>query len=171
MMIAESKRAEASPSLIGRIVKCILGCFFRGGKGKDKKTDTTRSNDNLEQLEGGFGGGQGGGGDNQSDGEDWDDWNKPSRPVIPAAPLQKLDDFDGMAPAKPADNRDEEQDFFSTLGPTVYVPPKKVDPASKPKASMVLGVDDDVDIDLDSWETGNATRKGRKKGLGGTKVS
>lgn len=165
-----SKAASDQVSLIGTVIGVILDCFCRKfkGKGKDKKTDTTRSNDNLESLEGGYGGGE----QEDDDGEDWGDWNKPAAPVIPAAPLQKLDDFDGLAPLKPPSHAAEEPDFFSTLGPTLYVPPKKVDAAAKPKSSMtVLGIDDDVDIDLDSWETGNATKKPRKKGLGGTKVS
>lgn len=52
-----------------------------------------------------------------------------------------------------------------------YVAPKQVDVSrdkNKPKAP-ILGLDDDVDIDMDSWESGNA-RKYKKKGLGGTKI-
>lgn len=66
--------------------------------------------------------------------------------------------------------RADDVDFFGGMTPS-YVAPKQVDVSrdkNKPKAPM-LGLDDDVDIDMDSWESGNA-RKHKKKGLGGTKI-
>mmetsp|Transcript_25484 Transcript_25484/g.59044 ORF Transcript_25484/g.59044 Transcript_25484/m.59044 type:complete len:171 (+) Transcript_25484:104-616(+) len=145
----------------------------KGGAGARKKLDVSEknktSNENLDSLEGGFGGGQGA----ASDEEDWGDWNKPAAPVPTiSVPLQKLDDFDGTTPPSRAqDLRDAEPDYFSNMQFN-YVPPPKVDRAATSSVKKpVVGMDDEIDIDLDSWEAGNAATKKKKKGLGGTKIS
>jgi hypothetical protein len=153
---------------MGSILRAAYECLCGRSKNPAKKLDKTSSNDKLDALEGG-----------RTRDEDWDEdfesWDQPAQPASATVtkPLQVLDDFDGMAPPKTNNNIADEPDLFASIGmvPT-YVAPKQIDvtnkPASKAKAP-VLGLDEDIDIDLDSWETGNV-RKQPKKKLAATKI-
>jgi hypothetical protein len=149
------------------VIRSVCECLCGKSSNVSKKLDKTSSNDRLDALEGG----------RCKDDEEWDEdfesWDKPAQPASVSKPLQRLDDFDGMAPPKTNNQIEDETDLFATIGmvPT-YVAPKQIDITNKPttKSNLsVVGLDDDVDIDIDNWETGNV-RKQPKKKLAATKV-
>jgi hypothetical protein len=152
-------------SVIRAVLECLCGKSFR--KNVSKKLDKTSSNDRMDALEEG----------KCNDEEEWDgefeSWDKPTQPAAVTKPLQSLDDFDGMAPPKTNNQIEDKTDLFATIGmvPT-YIAPKQIDISNKPTTKSkapVVGLDDDVDIDIDNWETGNV-RKQPKKKLAGTKI-